>query len=252
VSRSLHPTAASGFSAAAAVYERGRPGYPARAISLLARELEIGPGRVVVDLAAGTGKLTRALMPLGAEVIAVEPVAEMRAELGRAVPGVRVLQGTAEALPFADGSVDVVLVAQAFHWFDAGAAAREIHRVVRPGGGLGVIWNAWDESVEWVGRMQAAIHAHSAGAPRHDTVDWRGAVESTGLFRSFTAATFENIARGDLDTLLTRVSSISYIAALDARRRELLLDDVRAIAPGGAELEMPYVTHVTWAHRAER
>ena len=124
----IHPTAAAGFSLGAAAYERGRPGYPAEAIGWLAEQLGLRAGRTVLDLAAGTGKLTRALVETGAEVVAVEPVDEMRAQLEAAVPAARALAGTAEEIPLADGAVDAVTVAQAFHWFDRDAAFTEIHR----------------------------------------------------------------------------------------------------------------------------
>jgi len=143
-SEAIHDSAAVGFGRAGADYERGRPGYPPGAVQLLARELQIGPGRRVVDLAAGTGKLTRALKPYRASIVAVEPVAGMREQLVSAVPGIEPLDGTAERIPLPDASVDTVLVAQAFHWFDAPRAVVEIHRILRPGGGLGVIWNSWD------------------------------------------------------------------------------------------------------------
>src|SRR5579864_1054082 len=107
----LHP-ATRGFGLAADLYERGRPDYPAPAIAWLVERLDLRPGRTVVDLAAGTGKLTRLLVPSGAEVIAVEPIAEMRAK----IENLRVLEGTAEAIPLADASVDAVTVGQAFHW----------------------------------------------------------------------------------------------------------------------------------------
>ena len=112
---SIPREAAVGFQRGAADYERGRPGYPEAAVALLARELVIGPGDVVVDLAAGTGKLTRALLGLGADLVAVEPVAGMRAQLARAVPGVTVLDGTAERMPLPDATARAVLVAQTFH-----------------------------------------------------------------------------------------------------------------------------------------
>ena len=147
--------AARGFQRGAADYERGRPGYPEAAIALLARRAGPRPGRVAVDLAAGTGKLTRALLALGADLVAIEPVAGMREQLQRAVPGVTVLDGTAERMPLDDASVNAVFVAQAFHWFDVPAAAAEIHRVLAPGGGLGVVRNEWDESVDWIVEMRA-------------------------------------------------------------------------------------------------
>ena len=130
-SPAIHSSAV-GFDRAGADYERGRPGYPPDAVELLTRELEIGAGRRVVDLAAGTGKLTRALAPYHASIVAVEPVAGMREQLVGAVPGIEVLDGTAERIPLQDASIDTVLVAQAFHWFDAPRAAVEIHRIPAP------------------------------------------------------------------------------------------------------------------------
>src|SRR5262245_57393509 len=114
--RRVDPVAAR-FGAVAADYDRGRPAYPRAVIDRLAAVASVGPGTDVLDLAAGTGKLTRQLAGLGASVVAVEPSAGMRAQFAASVPGVRVLDGTAEAIPLTDGSVDVVTVAQAFHWF---------------------------------------------------------------------------------------------------------------------------------------
>ena len=131
---SINEVAAKGFSSAADIYERGRPGYAPEAVSWLCERLGIGPERTVLDLAAGTGKLTRDLVPSGARVIAVEPLDEMRAHLERVVPAAESLAGTAEQIPLADGSVDAVVCAQAFHWFDPERALPEIHRVLRPGG----------------------------------------------------------------------------------------------------------------------
>jgi ubiquinone/menaquinone biosynthesis C-methylase UbiE len=134
----VHRAAATGFARSVEAYERGRPDYPPEAIAYLQRELELRAGRTVVDLAAGSGKLTRQLVALRCEVIAVEPVDEMRAAIGA---GIRTLEGTAEAIPLPDASADAVTVAQAFHWFDGPKALAEIARVLRPGGALALVWN---------------------------------------------------------------------------------------------------------------
>src|SRR4051812_13713682 len=134
----VHRVAAQGFAAAGQVYERGRPDYPPEAIACLVTHLRIGPGSTVVDVGAGTGKLTQLLLDTGAQVTAVEPVADMRLAFARPLPGVPILEGTAEALPLASGTADALVAGAAFHWFDGPAALREIHRVLRPGGGLGL------------------------------------------------------------------------------------------------------------------
>ena len=156
----MHPTAAAGFGTSADAYERGRPSYPDAAVAHLAVELGLGPAVRVVDLAAGTGKLTRLLAQGGAEVVAVEPVAAMRKALARSLPGVDVLEGTAESIRLPSGSVDAVTVAQAFHWFDAPRALAELGRVLRPSGTLLLVWNDRDERVPWVEEYSAIVHAH--------------------------------------------------------------------------------------------
>ena len=153
-----------GSRSGAEAYERGRPGFPEDAIAALARECGIEPGRRVVDLAAGTGKLTRQLVPFGADLVAVEPVEGMRRVFAERLPDVPILDGTAEALPFEDGSVDAVVASQAFHWFDPVAAPREIHRVLAPGGALGPGLER-PRRVGAVGR--AADGAHGAVPRRH-------------------------------------------------------------------------------------
>jgi ubiquinone/menaquinone biosynthesis C-methylase UbiE len=149
VTRGPHHAAPS-FARAADAYERARPGYAAEAVAYLMRELELRPGRTVLDLGAGTGKLARQLAPSGAGVIAMEPLAEMRALVPR---GIEVLDGRAEAIPLLDDAVDAVTVAQAFHWFDEEAALREVDRVLRPGGKLAIVMNvrephAFDEVLD--------------------------------------------------------------------------------------------------------
>ncbi len=249
--------AALGFDRSAADYERGRPGYPEAAIARLVDELDVGPERVVVDLAAGTGKLTRALVGVGAHVVAVEPVAGMRQQLQQAVPGVEVLDGTAERMPLADTSVQAVLVAQAFHWFDVPAAAVEIHRVLVPGGGLGVVRNEWDESVDWIVAMRALIAKHASRVERDRSDDWRESLGATGLFSPQREEMFPNPVRVSPDTLRARIASLSFVALLDDQPRMRLLDEVsdlvaqRGLVAADGLLDTPYRTHITWCRRVE-
>jgi SAM-dependent methyltransferase len=251
VSPGVHRAAAAGFERAGDDYERGRPGYPPAAVARLAAELGLGPGRVALDLAAGTGKLTRAVAATGAELIAVEPVAGMRRTLEAASPSVRAMEGTAEAIPLDGASVDAVLVGQAFHWFNAPVAAAEIHRVLCPGGGLSVVWNSWDESVRWVKRIQERLHEHVDTAPQQRSSVWEAELAATGLFGGLGRAKFPNLVTGGIDVLRARVASVSYISALSEVERNRVLEDVSAIVAddpslAGGEFVMPYTTTVTW------
>jgi SAM-dependent methyltransferase len=249
--------AALGFQRGAADYERGRPGYPDAAIARLAEVLDLGPERVIVDLAAGTGKLTRALRGLGAHLVAIEPVAGMREQLQRAVPGIEVLDGTAERMPLAGASVNAVLVAQAFHWFDVPAAAAEIHRVLVPGGGLGVVRNEWDETVDWIVELRALTAEHAARVERDRSDEWREVLGATGLFSPLSDQVFPNPVRVDPDTLRARVASLSFVALLDDEARGRLLDAVSALVvqhdllDDDGLLDTPYRTHITWCRRRE-
>lgn len=153
-SAAQHQRQASSFGAAAAAYERGRPPYPAEAIDWL---LPDGASRVL-DLGAGTGKLTRLLRDRGLDVLAVEPSAGMREQLARAVPDVPLHAGSAEEIPLADGSVNAVLVAQAWHWVDLSRAVPEVARVLVPGGRLGLVWNIRDEREDWVAELGRILH----------------------------------------------------------------------------------------------
>jgi SAM-dependent methyltransferase len=171
-----------GTARAVAAYERGRPGYPPAAVAELVSVLAIGPRATVLDLAAGSGKLTRQLLPARAGLVAVEPSPAMRERLAAATPGVRVLEGTAEAIPLPDGSLDAVTVGQAFHWFDGPRAVAELHRVLRPGGRVGLLWNVRDESVPWMARITAIIDRHAGDTPRYRDGRWRTAFDASAGF----------------------------------------------------------------------
>jgi SAM-dependent methyltransferase len=236
----LHPAAATGFSRSADAYERGRPDYPAEAIDWLAGRLDLREGRTVLDLAAGTGKLTRALVRTGAEILAVEPLAEMRAAIG---PPARVLDGTAEAIPLEAGSVDAVTVGQAFHWFDPEPALAEIHRVLRPGRALALVWNTRVLTEPVHAAIDALISPYRANAPAHQDGTWRVELERSPLFGPIEERTFANEQRLDADGLADRVGSISFVAALDAPDRGAILEQVRALA-GDGTVALPYRTDV--------
>jgi SAM-dependent methyltransferase len=228
---------ATSFASVAAEYERARPGYPEEAVRWLAGD----EPRDVVDLGAGTGKLTRGLVALGHRVTAVEPLPEMLAELGRAVPAARAVVGSAEQIPLPDDAADVVVAGQAFHWFDHAATLPEIDRVLRPGGRLALVWNMRDDREPWVARLSAKIG--------RETVDEWGdvtaPVAASGLFGPFERATFHWAQRLDRVRLRELVLSRSYCANRAPEEREPVLAEVDAIyddAAGPDGLELPYVT----------
>jgi SAM-dependent methyltransferase len=174
-------------------------------------------------------------------VIAVEPVAEMRARIG---PGAaEVLDGTAEAMPLADASADAVTVGQAFHWFDGPAALAEIHRVLRPGGALALVWNRrpLDDPVH--AAIEALVAPHRGDAPVHRSGAWRAALEETALFGALEERTFPHAQDMDADALADRVGSTSVIAALPDGPRAEVLAEVRALAAGGP-MRLTYVCEV--------
>jgi len=250
--KDVHRSAAIGFDRAADVYERARPGYPDAAVDWLIDHLHADG--LVVDLAAGTGKMTRALVARGLDVVAVEPIERMRRRLSEALPGARALDGTAEAMPFEDGDAAAVVVAQAFHWFRHAEALEEIHRVLRPAGRLGIVWNVRDERVDWVAKITDIISPFEGEdgvrIPRFKTGEWRRALEETSLFTPVGEQIVEHPQQMDVEMLVARVASTSFIAALPDDQRAGVEEQVRALARTHSDLtgretfEFPYVTEV--------
>ena len=247
--------AARGFQEAADAYERARPAYPAAAVEWLCERLGIGAGRRVLDLAAGTGKLTRALVAAGADVVAVEPIAGMRERLPREVEAV---DGTAEAIPLAAASVDAVTVAQAFHWFDAERALAEIHRVLRGGGGLGLIWNTRDERDDLQRAITQVLERLRFGAtgevraPRWQGRSAREFLDANPLFGD--VETFETTQRQELDAdgVVDRFLSVSFVAAAPPEERTEVERRFRQLLAEREEpIVLPYVTEVYVAFRRE-
>jgi ubiquinone/menaquinone biosynthesis C-methylase UbiE len=251
----IHEKASIGFQRAAESYERGRPDYPAAAVSHLVHELKIAAGSAVVELGPGTGKFTRALVSTGAVITAVEPVEAMRQKLTELLPSVRVVEGTAEAIPLPDESVEAVVAAQAFHWFRGEEALAEIHRVLKPGRGLGMIWNVRDESVAWIRGLTEIMETYEGSTPRYKSFEWRAAFKSSRLFSPLVEAEFPNTQTLPLDAVEDRVTSISFIAALPDSEREAVRQKVRDLirhevaARGLTEIEFPYQTHVYTCRR---
>jgi ubiquinone/menaquinone biosynthesis C-methylase UbiE len=223
---------ATAFSHAAEEYERGRPGYPKDAIDWLVGELGLKRGSAVIDLGAGTGKLTTALTAHFARVIAVEPLDEMRALLARTAPAAEALKGTAERIPLPDASADAVFVAQAFHWFDGRRALDEIARVLSACGGLALLWNTtpWElREGPWFARLDDLLERSRADLStmrRHASGVWRKAFAGEERFSPLAEATFDNTQRMSRQRFLAGLASRSYIARLSPGDRRGLLDQV--------------------------
>jgi SAM-dependent methyltransferase len=248
----VDPVAEQGFTAGADAYERGRPSYPGEAVTLLTTELALGPGRRLLDLGAGTGKMTVLLAATGADVVAVEPVAAMRERLSALLPGVEALDGTAESIPLPSSSVHAVVVAQSFHWFDAPVALAEIARVLRPDGGLALVWNSRDIRQPWVARINGLIRWNSGTIPTYDAGNehWEDVIARSGAFSAVQVRElpYEHVV--DEDTLVDRVASTSYVATMPDAERTSLLADVRAVAAGfPPTFALPYRTFVYWCRR---
>jgi len=245
-----------GYEAGIEHYQRGRPTYPDDAVTYLVRELGITEGRDVLELGAGTGKFTELIAHTGARITALEPVAGMRAALERNCPIVTAVDGTAEAIPLPDTSVDAVVAAQSFHWFDGERALPEIHRVLRREGALGLIWNVRDEASDWSERL-TAIFDRLAGAetPRYRTGRWRRAFELDDLFGPLHHRLAYHVHHVTPEAFMDRVLSVSYVAAAsdDERQRvRAAVEELLATDPDlrdRPEIVMPYRTDVFWTRR---
>jgi ubiquinone/menaquinone biosynthesis C-methylase UbiE len=242
VSELQHPDARP-FEQVADLYERVRPTYPSEAVDWLVDRLRIGASSTVLDLGAGTGKLTRALVGRAGTLIAVEPGPEMLAQLRRAVPEADGLLGAAESIPLPDDSVDAVVCGQSFHWFRTGEALSEMGRVLRTGGGIGLIWNVRDPHDSLQEEISALIDPFvPPGRP-----PLRAAVSA------FVGRTFSDVATHsvpweqtlDADGVVDRVSSISFVAAApEAKRRRLQRALRAAVERRGGRVPFRYVTEV--------
>jgi SAM-dependent methyltransferase len=236
------PARARSFGAVAEDYERARPGYPKEAVTWLlgTRPLE------VVDLGAGTGKLTAVLLGAGHRVVAVEPSNALRERVAAALPEARVLEGSAEQIPLPDDSADAVVVGQAFHWFDTEPALNEIARVLRPGGALGLVWNFREDSQAWMRELTAL--AGEDGLPG----DWPGEVEESPLVESVERRDFRLEHLVDRGRLLALVRSWSYVSTLNEPERHRILAGVERLWEEHPELAGAREAMLTYRTEAYR
>jgi ubiquinone/menaquinone biosynthesis C-methylase UbiE len=237
VSELQHPDARS-FEAVAELYERVRPSYPEDAVAWLAEELHIDSSSVVLDLGAGTGKLTRAFVGRAGRVVAVEPGPEMLAQLRGAVPEAEAMLGAAEAIPLADAAVDAVVCGQSFHWFRTDEALREIRRVLRPRGSLGLIWNTRDADDP----LQKEITALLAAFVPRGRPTMRASVDQA--FDAVSTHSVPHEQELDADGLVERIASISFVAAAPETKRRELAAALRALVPPHGRVAFRYVTEV--------
>jgi SAM-dependent methyltransferase len=244
---------ASSFGAAAVAYARHRPDYASAAVRWA---LEPAPGPRVLDLGAGTGKLTGTLVALGADVIAVEPDPAMLTELRRALPAVRALPGSAEAIPLPDASVDAVLAGNALHWFDMAVAGPETARVLAPGGILAGLWNVMDNRVDWVAGLDR-VSGSAAVGPRDTLSGWRAATAGlhlphTGVVAQFGSpaqAEFPHGQRRTADSLVATIATRAGVLVMPEQERQATLGRIRAFLASrpetnSGEFTVPMLTGV--------
>jgi len=253
----VHKAAQVGFSTQAGTYTQGRPDYPQEISNWLTDTLGIDGQSVVADLGAGTGKFSRLLVPLAQEVIGIEPVQAMRLEFAQTLPGVRVLEGTAQDIPLADGTVDAVLCAQAFHWFANSAALAQIHRVLKPGGRLGLVWNVRDESVDWVAEITRIITPYEGDTPRFHTGEWRRPFDGQ-LFSQPQVTCLPYSHTGPAETvIMNRFLSVSFIAALPDADKARVTEQLRELIHthpalrGRDSIDFPYQTQAYVCQRVD-
>jgi SAM-dependent methyltransferase len=227
------------FETVAGEYERHRPEYPEEALRWAAGRLGLEPGARVLDVGAGTGKLTRGLVALGFEAVAVEPGAPMLAQLREAVPEAEAHEGPAESIPLRDGSVDAGFAGQAFHWFDRERAVPELHRVTRPGGGLALLWNWWDERDPLQAELGALI-GYAGHQPYRDDE-----LPAAPWFREIGRTVVESVQESSPEALVGYLSTASAFLTAEREEREQSLRSVHALASSyGERFSLPRLTYV--------
>lgn len=234
-----HAARSRSFESVAADYERHRPEYPVEAVGWAAEQLGLGPGRRVVDVGAGTGKLTRGLVAAGFEVVAVEPGGPMVAQLRAAVPEADAYEAPAEAIPLADEAVDAAFAGQAYHWFDRERALPELHRVIAAGGGLALLWNWWDER-DPLQRDLGELVGYAGHVPYLDEE-----LPDEPWFRELGRTVVESVQESSPDAVVGYLSTVSGFLVMEPAEQEAHLRAVREIASRyGERFSLPRLTYV--------
>lgn len=230
---------ARSFELVAAEYERHRPGYPEEALRWAVEQLGLASGARVLDVGAGTGKLTRGLVALGFQVVAVEPGAPMLAQLQVAVPEAEALEGPAEAIPLPDANVEAAFAGQAFHWFDRLRALPELHRVIEPGGGLVLLWNWWNER-DLLQRELGELIGYAGHEPYRNEE-----LPCEPWFREVGRTIVETLEESSPDALVGYLSTASAFLTAEPEEREESLRAVHELASRyGERFPLPRLTYV--------
>lgn len=246
---------ASGFETAASDYESNRPTYPVEAVRFISERARLAPGRTVLDIGAGTGKLTRVLKGYGARVIALDHARGMLLKLRTILPDVPAVLGSAEALPFPADSMNLVTVAQAFHWFSPREALSEMARVLVPYGELALLWNIRDTRMDWVADLERLLKPHRGDSPEWMEENWASVIDSSEHFSPCERWEWPWVRRIGLAEIIGSVKSRSYVALLAKQGQSQLISEVEVVLQrhgldSDGVLTLPYTTVLYAAKKA--
>ena len=259
----VHSAAVAGYTSSNTDrYDRGRPEYALESVNMLLEKADFhSKESVVLELGAGTGKFTRqlerALKGTQTKIIASEPLDSMREQLVKAIEeGIEVLGCQAESIPLSDQTVDLVIAAQAFHWFANNKALQEIHRVLKPGGNLALIWNVRDNQIEWIAALEKIIYRYyEEDVPRQQSMKWKDVIDAFSGFRDLQLTSLHHNQSGPLEMVVDRVLSISFIASLSEEEKKVVAEEVTKLVENHPDTKglmtytVPYYTNIYWCKK---